>query len=380
MSSAGRTPRGGELPNVACNWFSSGRARQKAKADPPISPPPPEPQPEPVTPAPIPSGPTDPTPPIRVTNEQDGVLLNRGYSYWSQAFVLNEDVYAFVGSDAGRPLFFKVNIASGTVTRLGSLLPYAGTGEGWYWNAIGRVIHPEGSRLMSSNPFSPEETVIFDIAGTHPGCRLWQAHSSDYGVAHSATVQQIVESGPYPPIGTVAFRNDEQQYFAADTYNLDESQVTADGRYLLIKSSPDDDNLFVDLETGKPWPWITKADGALGHSDSGRGYMIGADRARGACVRVDLPSLQRTELFPTWNLGHVAVRGDRILVSDAVNINLFSDGQLRPICAHGMVNPYPPEDPRSYDDQVFGNISHDESTVAFVSNKEGRMDLYIKIL
>ncbi len=192
-----------------------------------------------------------------------------------------------------------------------------------------------------------------------------------------------MDFGPYPAIGTVVFRNGEQQYFAADSYILDESQVDASGRYLLIKSFPDDDNLIVDLQTGEQRPWWTKAEGSVGHSDSGDGFVVGADRAHGTCVRVDL-SQQTPEgipLYESWNIGHIAVQGQTCISSDAVNINRVSlSGGITPIIEHGMVNPYPPEDPRSYDYQVFSNLDTSGQAVAFMSNKEGRMDAYLLLL
>lgn len=351
---------------MACGWFSSGRARQQAKAqatdppDPPSAPPPPIP----VSIQPL---------LIRVTDERDGDLLNRGYSYWSQACRIGGYIYLFVGHADGHPRFFEIHEETGAVVRKGSLLAYVGTGEGLYWDAAGWIYLCEGPRLRRVNPFTGEDPVVFQT--DQPGCRLWQAHSSDDGQVHSATVQQIVEFGPYPNIGTIVSAHGERTFYAARGV-LDESQVDASGQFLIIKDN--DDNLVIDLQT-----WTTRtildADGAVGHSDVGAGFVVGEDNIHGQCVQWDLATLTKRDLFPTWSMGHVSVRGDRILVSDAVSLFLvhrFPEGgpTTEQILKHGMVSD------GTYDTQVFGNLSPDGSVVTFLSNKEGRMDAYILIL
>lgn len=369
---------------MACNWFGAGRKRQQEKAQPP-------------QPLPVP----DPTSrqPIRVTDDRDGELLNRGYAYWPQAWIgANGLIHLFVGHADGHPRFFTVTVQTGEIVRLGPLLDqfgYVGTGEGLYFDKAGWIYFCDGPRLRRVNPFTGQHEVVFSIEDTHSGCRIFQAHSSDDGQAHNATVQQIVESGPYPNLGTVIWRTGQaagvtfgpeggsfegrQDYYPADTYDLDESQL-AGTRYLLIKSSPDDDNLVIDLETGEQRPWWRKADGSVGHSDCGDGFVVGADRAHGTCVRVNLSQQhpQGIPLYESWSIGHIAVKGQTCISSDSTHINRVAlSGWITPLIKHGMVNPYPPDDPRSYDYQVFGNISPDESTIMFMSNKEGRMDAYV---
>jgi len=317
-------------------------------------------------------------PPIRVTDARDGEILNRGYSYWSQAWVApNGVITAFVGHADGHPRFFRIN-TDNSIERLGPLLPYPSTGEGWYGDRDGLIYLCDGPRLRRVNPFTDEATVVMDISDRYHGCRVWQARSSDDGTVHSATVQRITDTGPYLDIGTIVARHGRLDYFAADGYDLDESQLIGT-RYLLIKSKPDDDNLFIDLETGQHFPWITKAEGAVGHSDSGTTFVVGADRAHGACVRVDVPSMQRTVLYPTWNMGHISVRGWRGLVSDDTHLFLVAlDGSGVGLqIPHGMVIPPGTPEWQQYDYQVHGNLDPSGLVVAYVSNAAGRMDLYL---
>ncbi len=338
---------------MACNWFTSGRARKKAQTlpTPPVS--------------------SRQREPLRVTDERDGELLNRGYAYWAQSCRIGGYVYLFVGSASGSPLFFEVNEETGAVVRKGHMLPYQGTGEGWYWTGGGDVMLCDGPRLLRVNPFTQEATVIFSIEQTHPGCRLWQAHSSDDGLTHNATVDMIVESGPYPHIGTVVCHDGQQTYWEA-IGALDESQVTPDGQYLIIKEN--DNNRIVTLATGEE-RMITDAEGAVGHSDVGRGFVVGEDNILGACVSWNLPLLVKTALFPTWNMGHVAVRGTRCLLSGPQSLSLvpLEGGAPVHLIDHGMVG-------EGYDFMVEGNLSPDGSVACYLSNAAGRMDAYLLFL
>lgn len=327
------------------------------------------PKPKP-TPTPAPSPTPNANGVICVTKDSPGEFLDRDYSYWSQSVVRGTNVYTFVGHSDGTVKFFEITTDE-RVTPLGSLLAYAGTGEGWYWNANGQIYLLDGPRLRRVNPFiTGHDEVVFDIADTHPGCRLWQAHSSDDGRAHSATVQKIVAEGAYPNIGTVVCIDGVQRYFPA-IGSLDESAITADGKFLVIKE--DDYNRVINLVTGVEQRLYNEG-GAVGHSDCGESYIIGEDDVHGACVRWDFPAFTRTELFKTWNMGHVAVRGDRWLLSDDKRISLMdANGQLTTLVEHGMIG-------SGYDFQVFANLSPDGRVATWMSNKSGRMDAYILML
>jgi hypothetical protein len=336
---------------------------------------------EPPQPAPAPNPPDVRPPPsgsggfaldrlVRVTTEADGEFVNRGYSYWSQAVILGDAAYAFAGNTDGHVYFFQVT-ANGRVTRLGALLPYTGTGEGWSWSASGDVYLLEGPRLRRVNPFSGDDRVVFDISDEHPNCILWQSHSSDSGQTHCATVKRIVNDGAYPAIGTVVFRNGRQEYFPAQG-TLDESALAGD-EWLIIKE--DDDNRIINLKT-RETRIIRDHDRALGHSDCGPDFCVGeADKPDpGACVLWNLRDLHRGPriLFPTIGMGHVSVRNGVCLLSDATYLSLVSldGGSFVPFLEHGMVG-------TDYDHQVMANLDPSGRIAAFMSNRSGRMDLYL---
>jgi len=310
---------------------------------------------------------------IRVSDEQDGELLNRLYSYWSNSVLLNSGAFAFVGHADGQPRFFRVDLDTGELLRLGSLLGYGGTSEGWFWTQHGWITLCDGPRLRTANPFNGGDQVLFDISETHPGCRLWQAHSDDEGLTHSATVERITTDGPYQRIGTVVFRTGAQRFFPAQGV-LDESQIDRSGRFLIIKE--DDNNRIIDLVSGE-WVILQQDEGAVGHSDCGSGFVVGEDDHYGACVRWDLTmpihAEQRRELFSTWGMGHVSVRGNRCLLSDTTHLSLVAlDGSgVVPILEHGMLSD------GSYDTQVHASLSPCGRLASYVSNAAGRMDLYV---
>lgn len=329
---------------------------------------PPAPTPVPPVPPLIDVVPVTPSRPIRVTDERDGEILNRGYSYWSQCWLDRAGaIFAFVGHADGQPKFFRID-PDGTVTRLGPKLSYSGTGEGMYWTPAGDIMLCDGPRLRRVNPFSGADEIVLDVSETHPGCDLWQAHSDDQGVSHSATVRHISSSGSYPKIGTVAQCLSGRLYWQA-LGTLDESHVTSDGSFVIIEE--DNGNRIISLTNGSETK-ITDAEGALAHIDCGPGYMVGEDDQRGACTYLDCRTMERRVLFQTWGMGHLSVRAGRCLLSGASQISLVAlDGSgVTPLVDHGMQG-------SGYDFQVHGNLDPSGRVAAYVSNAAGRMDLYL---
>jgi hypothetical protein len=353
---------------------------------------PPDAPPPGVAPAPVQPPPTPIVPPaggglaagrlVRVTNEDDGQILNRIYSYgdWSNAVVLGDAIYAFVGHADGRPRFFRVTPATGEIERLGSLLGYGGTGEGWGWTAAGDIRLCDGPRLRLVNPLTGRDDVVLDISAGHPGCRLWQAHSSDDLQTFSATVERIVAEGPYPRLGTFVSYRGEQRFYPPVLGALDESQVTPDGRFLIIKEGPSRQvthNRVITLATREERQ-IFDHERALGHSDCGVGFLIGeADKPDpGMCgiweIGHPLTIDRFIPVFPTLNMGHISVRGRVGLHSDHTWLNRIDiDARRRtPLLAHGMMG-------SGYEFEVHANLSPCGRIGAYVSNVAGRFDLYL---
>lgn len=347
-----------------------------ASRPPVVLPPVEQPVPVPEPPAPEPAVPASSSARVlRVTDPSDGDFVPRMYSYWPNAWLHDRHAYVFAGHVDGLPRFFKVDLGSGAVERLGPLLGFTGTTEGWYWDANGWIYLLDGARLMRVSPFTNEARVVFDLAETHPGCILWQAHSSDDGTVHCATVKQVVSDGAYPAIGTVVYRIGRQEYFPAQGA-LDESQIDATGTYLIIKE--DDDNRVINLST-RHTQILRDADGAVGHSDCGPLLLVGEDNIHGACVKWDLNQPltpgRRMDLFSTWNMGHISIRGGRCLLSDDTHLSLVSlgGGGVVPLLAHGG-------DVGGYDNQVKANLDPSGRVATYMIHQGGRFDVYLAVL
>jgi hypothetical protein len=293
-------------------------------------------------PAPIAGEP--PRVPGRVTTVTRGPMQPRFYSYWANAWAAADgSTFVFAGGMDSQAHFFRVD-GEGTVSDLGALLPFDGTTEGWYWDADGWIYIPEGPRLLRANPFTKTHQVAFDISTAWPGHRLWQVHSSADGQCHCATLQRTDD---WSKVATVIAARGELWKLDA-MQPLDESDIDEGGEYVVIKEG--DDNRIVTV-ADRQERWLRDREGAVGHSGMGRGWMVGEDNINGKCVWWDLRTLTRRDLFSTWNMGHLSVRGNRILHSDGEKLGLLDpEGTYRNLLNHAarVVD---------YDSQVRANLS-----------------------
>lgn len=312
-------------------------------------------------------------------------------SYWANAWVDTDgSIVVFCGHESGHPQFFRVGPDPRVVQRLGDLgVPYRGETEGWYFGADGSLYVYDGPRFRRINPFKGKDEVLYDIStvqGIPTGTILWQPHSSRDGRVHSATVQQVVSDGPYPKIGTVVCRFGEVEYYPAKG-KLDESALSGDGTYLIIKEGYDrglpelsEDNRIINLST-RNTRYILDAERAIGHSDCGSSFVVGeADKPDpGMCGWWDLNGPLNIErfhpLFETLNMGYIAVSGERILHSGPTQLRLIDrhTGAQTTLLDHGGGT--------AYDERVKANLSPDGRVACFMSSFGGpRQDVYLLIL
>lgn len=362
-----RTSEGGILP-IWDRW------NYEANLGPinPLNPIPPTPPNPPDNPTPIDPGVVSHNRPlrnIRVTFPNDGIVTNRMVSYWPNGFIKGNYIYVLVGFTDFQPKLFRVNRDTSQSIRVELLVPYMGTAEGWYWDQFGWLYIPDGPRLMRVNPFNGEIKQVFDATSICPDCDIWQAHSSDDGQVHSATIRRRGD-GKYT--GTyVNYHGDERYYEARQ--RLDESAVTTNGEYLIIKEG--DDNRIITLRTGEE-RFISQVDGAVGHSDCGPNFVVGEDDSHGACVVWDLSKplteQNRRELYHTWNMGHISYRGGRYLLSNDNILGLLdpNGAGLIPLFNHGM-------SPGNYDHQVQSNLVLTGEACCYVSDVSGEFAAYV---
>lgn len=343
-----------ELPSWKPVWDQWSHEASHGHPDPPPTPDPPTPGP---TPGPVPKFDFKVIP---ITDDTQGYIPRREYSYWAHACVIGDTTYVLTCASDGHPKFFRVD-AAGNVTSMGPMVGYTGEGEGWYFDRQGRLYIIQGPQLHRVNPFNGQDEVVFDISDKYGNHNLWQAHSSDDGNTHCATVRE--NSNDFNPhVATVIAQGNRKTYVPA-MGKQDESHITADGGFCIIEE--DDNNRIVSVKTGAE-QLILDGDGALSHIDCGPGYMVGEDNIHGVAWKIDLPSLQRTPLEQTWGMGHVSVQNNRCLLSNQSSLmwmDLNGNG-LTHVLDHGMVG-------SGYDYQVKANLDPTGSVAVYMTNQGG---------
>ena len=301
--------------------------------------------------------------PGRCIKVADRVFHPRFYSYWANAWVREDGAtFVFGGGLDNHAHFYRID-RDGRIHPLGALVPFAGTTEGWYWDADGWIYVPDGPRLVRVNPFTKRQVVAFDVSEKWSGVRIWQAHSSADGRAHCATLQRV---DTWQKVATVICSGGTMWKLDARA-ELDESDIDAEGRWVVIKEGAGPDNRIVRLDTREE-RFVPDAEGALGHSAMGAGFAVGeADKPEpGRCVLVDLQSGERRDLFETWNRGPVAVRGSRVLVSNATARELalidVRDGSYRTVLT--SIDGWGTD----YDSQVRANLSPCGTRACFMAD------------
>lgn len=289
-------------------------------------------------------------------------VVNRVVGYWANASIGASGIQIFLPTASGAVHFFTV--ADGQGTHHGPRVPYPG-GEGWSWDRAGFIYLLDGPYLRRVHPeVDPVGEILFDVRTRVPDGWLWQAHSTDDGLLHSATVQT-----PAGRVGTILMARGREVAYVPALGVLDESLLTPDGAFLIILE--DDDNRIITLESGEERR-ITQVEGAVGHGACTPSWLVGEDDQHGACVVWDLLSLTRRTLFSTWNMGHLSLRNGRCLLSDQTHLSWvdLTTGAVTPILAHGMISD------GTYDTQVQASLDPTGSVAVYCSNKSGRLEAY----
>ncbi len=244
---------------------------------------------------------------IRLTNASDcasaqDCIWYVGYSYWRNInnHAGSNEMLILVGTDRNRggvgPSVIAYNKITDQVENRGPLFdsssPWSySTGEGWYFSAkMATKLYTYlvgDSRLWRFDVVThqAEPTPALDLKQCKrpsvcpsKAVYIFQPHSSDDDLVHSATVQDA----SYNRLGCVVYRNDTNtfQFFAPPRGSvIDECHVDKSGNWLMlleVASTGSVNNRVVDLRT-RTITKIADAQGALGHLDMGFGYAVGAD-------------------------------------------------------------------------------------------------------
>jgi hypothetical protein len=244
---------------------------------------------------------------VRLTNATDcagaqDCLWYVGYSYWRNTnnHVGRPEMLIFLGMDrnygGAGPSLVRYDKATDAVKNLGPLFdaasPYSySTGEGWYFSGTQPTklytFLIGDSRLTRYDVLTHQfdATAALDLTKckrptTCPDASayLFQPHSSDDDLVHSATVQDAA----FQRLGCVVYETRGKRfrfYPPRAGYWLDECHVDKSGLWLMLletSASGSVNNRVVNLQKGT----ITTIDdvqGSLGHLDMGFGYAVGAD-------------------------------------------------------------------------------------------------------
>ncbi len=233
------------------------------------------------------------------TGGQDGVWYN-GYSYWPKMNYHNGSTTMKIliglnvdkGGDGAN--IYSLDKNSNVVTKTG---PLFGVGsawrnvipEMWYWSLSNQDSlylvdwHKTASDgdLQRMNVQTGNISTVFDISAKYGDATAIarQCHSSADDVHHAGTVFL----GTFSAANTVgAFYYNEQ----TDTFRVyakegvfDECHIDKSGRYTILGESVAGvrQNRVFDNTTGDLVWTIVAGDGALGHFETGYGYMVGVN-------------------------------------------------------------------------------------------------------
>ena len=144
---------------------------------------------------------------IRITDASDcggaDCVWYVGYSYWrnTNAHQNSNDMLIFLGLASNRggagPTLFKLDKSTDAITKVGPLFPSGSkyrdyTGEGWYFSASRQnaLYLNDGPKMFRYDVVTQQFETVFDVTGQFGADRrIWQMHSSNDDLVHSATLR-----------------------------------------------------------------------------------------------------------------------------------------------------------------------------------------------
>lgn len=233
---------------------------------------------------------------VRITDASDcggkDCVWYVGYSYWrnTNAHEGNNEILIFLGLDQNRggsgPTLFRYNKLTNQITKVGPLFPPNSkfnhySPNDWYFSPSlpTKLYLGDGPKMLRYDVLSQTFETVFDLSSTFgPNRNVWQMHSSNDDLVHSATLQ-VADTGEY--LGCLVFLERQRQFrFYPKIGVFDECNLDRSGRWTVsledIGVPKDIANRIFDNETGKETR-LRGPQGTLGHLDMGFGYMLGAD-------------------------------------------------------------------------------------------------------
>jgi hypothetical protein len=230
---------------------------------------------------------------VRITDASDcggqDCVNTLGYSYWrnSNAHTGSDAMWIFIGLSTAKggdgPTLFQYNKQTHTVAKIGPMFERgsrfrSSSGQGWYFSANqpNTLYINDGSKLLRYDVVSKRFETVFDSASQFgDGYDIWQMHSSNDDLVHSATLRN---SRTKEYLGCFVYRETSRQFtFYPKQGVFDECHLDKSGNFLAIfeqiDNNPMMDDIFIDLHSGEKKIFYN----AMGHHDMGYGYIIGGD-------------------------------------------------------------------------------------------------------
>jgi len=233
---------------------------------------------------------------VRITDASDcggaDCLWYIGYSYWrnSNAHQNSNEMLIFLSLASTRggtgPTLFKFDKTTDVISKVGPLFPVGSkfrdyTGEGWYFSGSRQNILYlfDGPKMLRYDVVTQQFETVFDITtqfGTDR--RIWQMHSSNDDLVHSATLQ-VASTGEL--LGCLVYLESTKQFRWYPKIGVfDECNLDKSGRWTIsledLGVSNDIANRIFDNQTGQETR-LSGPSATLGHMDTGYGYAVGAD-------------------------------------------------------------------------------------------------------
>ncbi|HEX6948331.1 MAG TPA: hypothetical protein VF127_01920 [Nitrospira sp.] len=235
---------------------------------------------------------------VRITDASDcggaDCVNYVGYSYWrnTNAHQNSNDMLIFIGLATNRggagPMLFKLNKTTDTITKVGPLFAAGSkfvnyTGEGWYFSANtnrpNTLYMYDGPKMLRYDVLNRTFETVFDITAQFGSDRnIWQMHSSNDDLVHSATLR-VASTGQF--LGCLVYLESTKTFRWYPKIGVyDECNLDKSGRWTISLEDigvPNDLAMRIfDNQTGQETR-ISGPTGTLGHLDTGYGYAIGAD-------------------------------------------------------------------------------------------------------
>jgi len=337
---------------------------------------------------------------MRLTDANDGVFNVNSYSYWPSFNKDSTRLWVITKPGAMLYSFDPVNFRVSNKRPLFSTLPNGHTPNVsdaiWSGTDNALMFCHDGLKLYSYNVVSQSYTLVKDFASDLPSGDLWQMSMSLDDNCFAFTVRDTREK----VTGYAAWRRSQNSLYRVDnTPEMDEVQVDKTGQYLVVKTGHSGAGAvrvqIVTLATKRVENLIDGTpDYAPGHSDVGRGFVIGGDNWKNRLTYRSLATphtLYSVLDFPDWGIGaHVSLLADdekwitmsTFLANDLPSTGVFRD-ELVQIATDGskrirrlahLHSVY-----REYWDQPRANESRDGRFAVFTSNwgSATRRDVFI---